>query len=430
MKKIKLSLFIAVVFLTLTISGQSEPLPEGLPDSRISITINDKVVELPYWRNLSIGTKRNNITNAIIAFHGINQYGKSVYNNIRSAAISEGQLSNTIIVSPIMMELDHINYYNLNTNKYPYWTRRWKFGDLSQNSNRVSSFTVIDELIKVLIRNNPNLETLTITGFSAGGQMINRYAGGGRIPNTIPSRVKVQFVSYAPSIYLYPGRYRRIAGTENQFATPNTSCSNYNDYEFGVGGNLNSYMRATGVSNIKSNMTNRTVYQMVGSEDTGTKFLDVRCGAKLQGDNRYHRARIYTNYVKRYYMRNNNKKLLVANGYAHSARAYRASNVRKVFFPSNRRNKQFKGNDLVNNQLGEKLESIELFPNPVENVLHIQSIKANSSIKYSIMNISGALVKEGRYSSESILLSDLKSGMYFMQINDGKQVRKAKFIKQ
>ncbi|WP_108867177.1 T9SS type A sorting domain-containing protein [Aquimarina aquimarini] len=427
MKKIKqITVCVAIIFFTtFTVKGQSNPLPEGLPDSRISLTINNQQVYIPYWRNLKLGTRRTNITNAIIAFHGINQYGKSMYDNLKSAAKSEGQLSNTIIIAPIMMELDHINYHKLDKRTYAYWTSRWKFGDLSQNSNRVSSFTVIDEIIKILVRSNPNLKTLTVTGFSAGGQMINRYAGGGRAQYTISSGTKVQYVSYAPSIYLYPGRYRRVSGSETQFALPNTNCSNYNDYEFGVAGNLNSYMRATGASSIKSNMRNRTVYQMVGSKDTGTRFLDVRCGANLQGKNRYHRARIYTNYVRKYYMENDNKKLLVARGYGHSASAYKAGNVRKVFFPS--RNKQLNSDIIVSNQF----EDLKLFPNPVENFLHIKSFKEDSDLKYSIMNTTGELVKEGKYSSEPIPLHDLKSGMYFMQVrNDDKQVRKAKFIKQ
>ncbi|QKX03496.1 T9SS type A sorting domain-containing protein [Aquimarina sp. TRL1] len=423
MKK-QLTIWLCFIMFGLSahVIAQSNPLPEGLPPSRISFKVNNKTVYIPYWRNLAIGTRRTNITNAIIAFHGVNQYGKSVYDNLRSAAISEGQLNNSLIVSPIMMELDHMNYHNLDKNTYAYWTRRWKFGDLSQNSNRVSSFTVIDKIVEILLRNNPNLKTLTITGFSAGGQMINRYAAGSRV--SIPSNVKVQYVSYAPSIYLYPDSRRRISGSENRFRTPSTNCSNYNKYEFGINGNLNSYMRATGATAIKRNLTNRTVYQMIGERDTGTRYLDVRCGAKLQGDNRYQRARIYTNYVRRYYMRNDNKKLLVARGYGHSAGAYKARNVRKVFFASSRRSKAF---DVHEFDKETSTNEITVYPNPASNRLHLSGDSKNTS--YSIFNPQGKMVRKGINNAPEITIEDLQPGMYFIQIKTDTFTTQKTFIK-
>ena len=460
----KIILFFALLIAQISF-GQSEPLPEGLPNSKLSFTINNQSVKIPYWRNLSLGTRRDYITNAIVAFHGINHYGKSIYENLKNAASSEGQLNNTIIIAPIMTEIKHINYYNLDQNVYPYWTTRWKYGDLSQNSNRVSSFTIIDNIIKALVRNNPNLKTLTITGFSAGGQMINRYAAAGRGPNDVPDGIKIQFVSYAPSSYVYLNNLRAIPGSETRFGKPNTNCSNYNRYIYGLESDLNSYLRQTGVTAMRQNFRNRTVYQMVGSNDTSTRFLDVKCGAMLQGAERYQRARIYTNYARAYYLQNNNKNLIVAQGYGHSASAYKASNIRKIFFRSSSSenpcdsvsqwssNVTYHTGDRViyNNTLFEytgsewnnlgscsnlqiyskappQNSSVWVYPNPAKDVLHLTS--SGSKGVFSIISVNGQILKKGQYRGHPINIDNLQKGVYFITLSENNhQVKTEKFIK-
>ncbi|GGF70167.1 T9SS type A sorting domain-containing protein [Wenyingzhuangia marina] len=77
----------------------------------------------------------------------------------------------------------------------------------------------------------------------------------------------------------------------------------------------------------------------------------------------------------------------------------------------------------------QKDKSVHIFPNPVDNELHIN---ANSPIKsYAIYNITGDLVKENHELSENIInLSYLSSGVYILSINTEKGIAHQKIMKK
>lgn len=66
---------------------------------------------------------------------------------------------------------------------------------------------------------------------------------------------------------------------------------------------------------------------------------------------------------------------------------------------------------------------ITLFPNPVKDVLHIQTHESKD-YDYQIFNMSGQLVKSGQFKNGKIDLSSLISGIYFLTINDLKEIVK------
>lgn len=71
--------------------------------------------------------------------------------------------------------------------------------------------------------------------------------------------------------------------------------------------------------------------------------------------------------------------------------------------------------------------NLELFPNPVTNELHILDFE-NESV-YTIFNISGQVVKSGRL-VEKLDVSELNSGIYFLEISDVNNTYRKKFTKQ
>ena len=77
----------------------------------------------------------------------------------------------------------------------------------------------------------------------------------------------------------------------------------------------------------------------------------------------------------------------------------------------------------------QKDKSVHIFPNPVDNELHINT---NSPIKsYAIYNITGGLVKESHKLSENpINLSYLSSGVYILSINTEKGIAHQKIMKK
>ena len=70
---------------------------------------------------------------------------------------------------------------------------------------------------------------------------------------------------------------------------------------------------------------------------------------------------------------------------------------------------------------------LKVYPNPVSEVLRIEGISSFSNINFQIFDIHGQLVKTGSINpSNSISVSDLPQGMYFLKLENGML---AKFIK-
>ncbi|MBL1221251.1 T9SS type A sorting domain-containing protein [Chryseobacterium sp. L7] len=80
---------------------------------------------------------------------------------------------------------------------------------------------------------------------------------------------------------------------------------------------------------------------------------------------------------------------------------------------------------LSSDEVKEKVSEnkISLFPNPVKDVLHIQT-QENKDYDYQVFNMSGQLVKSGQFKNGKTDLSSLISGIYFLTINDLKEIVK------
>ena len=77
--------------------------------------------------------------------------------------------------------------------------------------------------------------------------------------------------------------------------------------------------------------------------------------------------------------------------------------------------------------LGE--EDFDIYPNPVKgNTLFVKMVD-HSDASYRIINMIGQTIKSGNITKE-IDVNDLKTGMYFIEVNDGEETITKKFIKQ
>ncbi|MCS3532408.1 T9SS type A sorting domain-containing protein [Chryseobacterium sp. JUb7] len=75
-----------------------------------------------------------------------------------------------------------------------------------------------------------------------------------------------------------------------------------------------------------------------------------------------------------------------------------------------------------------KEERIILFPNPVKEELHIKAPDYKDGYYYQIYNMSGQLIKSGKFESGKTNVSSLVSGAYLVRINESKEI--VKIIKQ
>ena len=72
---------------------------------------------------------------------------------------------------------------------------------------------------------------------------------------------------------------------------------------------------------------------------------------------------------------------------------------------------------------------LKLYPNPVKgNIINIELLNETPNIIYKIINTIGQIVKEGQTRKE-IFVDNLEAGVYFIQVNDGKQKMIKRFIK-
>ncbi|MBR4156188.1 MAG: C10 family peptidase [Bacteroidales bacterium] len=70
-------------------------------------------------------------------------------------------------------------------------------------------------------------------------------------------------------------------------------------------------------------------------------------------------------------------------------------------------------------------QSLEIYPNPVSDVLNIKNV--SNEFEYSIFNIVGQEVSDG-FSSGTIAVTELESGLYFLQIKEEDAIKTAKFV--
>ncbi len=70
------------------------------------------------------------------------------------------------------------------------------------------------------------------------------------------------------------------------------------------------------------------------------------------------------------------------------------------------------------------------YPNPTANYLYISLPSKAKNTSYEIINCIGSVVKSETKIPSKISVSNLKSGIYFLKINDGQKIRASRFVKK
>jgi pimeloyl-ACP methyl ester carboxylesterase len=209
------------------------------------------------------------------------------------AAQLAGELHDTLVVVPRF--ITHDDPAAEHEPDRLYWTTGgWKPGANSRDTPharpwRMSSFAVVDDLVRTSAAVLPNLEDTVIAGHSAGGQFANRYAASTRVAGD------ARFVVANPSSYLYLDA-RRFDG--NRFVVPHEeildACPDYDTYRYGMNG-LYAYLRAVGPERLHAQFGDREVAYLLGENDNNpaATALDTRCAARIQGEHRLERGQRY-----------------------------------------------------------------------------------------------------------------------------------------
>ncbi len=167
------------------------------------------------------------------------------------------------------------------------WCGFWEVGEEGSAANdwrgggdaygtEISSFDVIDRMVETLCDRKlfPSVRRIVVAGFSAGGQVVARYAAVGKCPAR--EGVTVEYASIAPAFYLKLD--------ENE------------PWHYGLK-NVPRYAAAMKKSDILANLSARRVWFGCGTKDDERTNGRNRLAAR-QGESRYDRHLKFAEYVK------------------------------------------------------------------------------------------------------------------------------------
>ena len=391
--------------------------------------VGESDYKITYFSPSNLSFKNNNIRRLVIVLHGNSRTALTRQNDIVQAADTEGKYLETLIISPHFISNQELVDNNLD-DYHLYWRDNgWMEGSLSSSSGAYprdesfSSFEVVDDIISQIILGNnfPNLRQVVLTGFSGGGQFMNRYASSNRVHELFEKdyNIDFQYLIASPSSYMYFNEERRVDGSTEQFEKPNVgNCGLYNNYKYGTN-MLNKYMKYYHLDTLINRYKRRKISYGVGSRDNNpnSSSMDDSCEAMFQGDHRLERATIFVNYLKHIYGDlGDNHKLYIAQGVNHNSTTfYNRNNIRPLLFPEI--------TNEVETPLGiENNNKIKIYPTPGSKVLSIENINFSLIHDFKILDIFGREVKNFTVSSVKntkmlVDTSKLSDGLYFIFFN-------------
>jgi len=269
---------------------------------RDSILIRAK--QVPYFSNRPLAVRDTGIIRAVIVIHGsgrnVEDYFDSIVDNIPSNPDpSRDWRGKTIVVAPHFQDKSDAK----DRKREAWWKDDWVPGG---RSGGVSSYEVVDTLVSRL-RNGtfPNLRWVVITGHSAGGQFVQRYAAFTDIDlRPGPNAALVKFVPSNPSSYLYLNGYR-YDGAVNEWVIPHGHESKgYDRFKYGLKG-LDHYAKQRGADWARTYLPKRQIELLAGTADVvADESFDASKEAMWQGRTRFQRGQLFAAFMDHFFSPN------------------------------------------------------------------------------------------------------------------------------
>ncbi len=292
----------------------------SVAECKRSVMLNGTVGpgEFEFYSNYPIyldNAKWENLTQALIVVHGASHNPDDYYTYLTNTLNSESLSDSTILIAP---------FFRPEATSSPddfYWSSTgWRDGKESNNTNKISSFQVIDELINQLSDKGhfPVLNQIIITGQSSGGRFTHIFAPSNKSELAHPEITFDYIVSESQYFYYPDGR--RINEGNNQLYTP-SGCSGYEIWPFGFN-SVPPYLASENSNDFNQRFSERSIIYLLGNGSGPDGSLNTSdCSATLLGSTRYQRGENMFQYMQLAYPGNHNHSKTVANGVSHDGSA-------------------------------------------------------------------------------------------------------------
>jgi hypothetical protein len=276
---------------------------------------------LPYAGTVSLDAGDRRAVRAVIVVHGARRNAEAYEASIEAALRSAQTGDTTVAVAPQFLSETDASAHDLPGSVLRWHQNEWDEGAPSLLPAAVSSFAVLDALVARLSDRShfPALREIVVAGFSAGGQMVQRYAVVGDAPRRAAG-LRVRFIVADPSSYLYfDGRRPLPGGGFAPFAA--ASCPSFDAWKYGPD-SPPAYVTAA-VTSYEAAYVQRDVTYLIGTADDDPQqaALDRSCAGEAQGPNRVARARAYVAYLHARHPAGTNQTFAESQGIAHDQRA-------------------------------------------------------------------------------------------------------------
>ncbi len=271
---------------------------------------------LPYYATLPIDEPSPQITSVVVFNQGLDRDAANDFSTLVTAAAAANALGRTLVFTPHFEALVNADGTACTGNADApastdlLWTcDAWSDGLAAANDPQVTSYGALDAMLTVVLATFPGAH-VTVAGFSAGGQLTQRYVAANRV-DPGPSGVAFHYVVGDPSSYLYFDDRRPAnaaactpSGCPDGFPVyPDAGgCPGYDEWKYGTN-DLEGAAASLTAGELEEAYLGRSVTYLLGTlDDAATTTadyadLDVTCAAEAQGPFRYQRGLAFYAYA-------------------------------------------------------------------------------------------------------------------------------------
>ena len=316
--------FVALIAVSTLISASTQTAPRtsavapcttATPACVEWVTLGGGPGRSMIYRTYSLEAPNDRVTRALIMIHGTNRNADHYFDTAKAAAFLAGAIDDAVVIAPrIVCGTDPLEPNEIN---WPCGGDSWRSGGMSTTHPALSSFDIVDEILRKLARKSvfPNMKAIVVAGHSAGGQFVNRYEMSNSVHDTLG--VPVSYVVANPSSYAWPDPTRALqvedalpanavagwnvetAHTKFTFGPFDASkAPNYDRWPTGLANRTGAYTAKLSDEQLKKQLVSRPTTYLLGQVDTlPLGGFDSSPAAMAQGATRRARGEAFAKFV-------------------------------------------------------------------------------------------------------------------------------------